>query len=44
MGQYSDAVRNIFVELARDEQAHVSGIQANLGTAMLQTYGYTSVP
>lgn len=34
MGQYSDAVHNIFVELARDEQAHVTGIQAYLGMAM----------
>ena len=34
MGQYSDAVHNLFVELARDEQSHVAGIQSYLGMAM----------
>lgn len=34
MGQFSDAVHNIFVELARDEMDHVTGIQANLGTQL----------
>lgn len=34
MGQYSDAVHNIFVELARDEQSHVTGIQTYLGMVL----------
>ena len=34
MGQYSDAVHNLFVELARDEQSHVTGIQSYLGMAV----------
>ena len=34
MGQYSDDVHNLFVELAREEQAHVTGIQTYLGMAL----------
>ena len=32
MGQYSEAVHNLFVELARNEEAHVKGIQTYLGS------------
>ena len=31
MGAYSDAVHNLFVELAMDEMDHVTGIQTYLG-------------
>ena len=31
MGQYSDAVMNVFKELALDEMDHVQGIQTYLG-------------
>ena len=34
MGQFSDAVHNIFVELAMDEMDHVTGIQTYLGTTL----------
>ena len=31
MGAYSDAVHNLFVELAMEEMDHVTGIQTYLG-------------
>lgn len=44
MGQYSDAVMNVFKELALDEMDHVQGIQTYLGACFSTCIKLQRVP